>query len=40
MLLPADVAKGVLFFATNEMISGAVLDYEQFPFNAPADWII
>jgi len=37
MLLPADVAKGVLFFATNELISGAVLDYEQFPFGAPAD---
>jgi NAD(P)-dependent dehydrogenase (short-subunit alcohol dehydrogenase family) len=40
MLLPADVAKGVLFFATNEMISGAILDYEQFPFNAPPDSII
>jgi len=37
LLLPADVAKGVLFFATNEMISGAVLDFEQFPFDAPAD---
>ena len=37
LLLPADVAKGVLFFATNEMISGAVLDFEQFPFDAPAE---
>jgi len=37
MLLPADVARGVLFFATNELISGAVLDYEQFPFGAPID---
>ncbi len=37
LLLPADVAKGVLFFATNEMISGAVLNFEQFPVDAPAD---
>src|ERR1019366_9886014 len=37
LLLPADVAKGVLFFVTNEMISGAVLDFEQFPFDAPAE---
>ena len=37
LLVPADVAKGVLFFATNEMISGAVLDFEQFPFDAPPD---
>ena len=37
MLLPADVAKAVLFFATNELISGAVLDYEQIPFGAPAE---
>jgi NAD(P)-dependent dehydrogenase (short-subunit alcohol dehydrogenase family) len=37
MLLPADVAQAVLFFATNELISGAVLDYEQMPFGAPPD---
>ena len=37
LLLPADVANGVLFFATNEMISGAVLNFEQHPFDAPAD---
>jgi NAD(P)-dependent dehydrogenase (short-subunit alcohol dehydrogenase family) len=37
MLLPADIANAVLFFATNELISGAVLDYEQLPFGAPAD---
>ena len=37
LLLPADVAKGVLFFVTNDMISGAVLDFEQVPFDAPAD---
>jgi hypothetical protein len=37
MLEPADVANGVLFFATNELVSGAVLDYEQRPFGAPSD---
>jgi NAD(P)-dependent dehydrogenase (short-subunit alcohol dehydrogenase family) len=37
MLTPADIANAVLFFATNELISGAVLDYEQLPFGAPAD---
>lgn len=37
LLLPADVAKGVLFLVTNEMISGAVLDFEQVPFDAPAE---
>jgi NAD(P)-dependent dehydrogenase (short-subunit alcohol dehydrogenase family) len=29
MLEPADIAKGALFFATNDMVTGAVLDYEQ-----------
>lgn len=37
MLLPEDIAQAALFFATNELISGAVLDYEQLPFGAPAD---
>jgi len=37
MLLPSDVAEAVLFFATNELISGTVLDYEQMPFGAPPD---
>jgi NAD(P)-dependent dehydrogenase (short-subunit alcohol dehydrogenase family) len=37
LLLPADIANAVLFFATNELISGAVLDYEQLPFGAPSD---
>jgi NAD(P)-dependent dehydrogenase (short-subunit alcohol dehydrogenase family) len=37
MLLPADIANAVLFFATNELISGAVLDYEQLPFDAPRE---
>jgi NAD(P)-dependent dehydrogenase (short-subunit alcohol dehydrogenase family) len=37
MIPPADIANAVLFFATNELISGAVLDYEQLPFGAPSD---
>jgi len=37
MLEPADIARAVLFLATNEMISGAVLDCEQQPFNAPEE---
>jgi NAD(P)-dependent dehydrogenase (short-subunit alcohol dehydrogenase family) len=37
MLVPEDIANAALFFATNELISGAVLDYEQLPFGAPAD---
>ena len=36
MLEPADIARAVLYFATDELISGAVLDYEQHPFNAPS----
>ncbi len=37
MLEPADIARAVLFFATNDLVSGAVLDYEQLPFGAPSD---
>jgi len=40
MLLPADVADAVLFFVTNELVSGAILDFEQFPFGAPADMAV
>ena len=29
MLSPADIANAALFFATNELVTGAVLDYEQ-----------
>jgi len=35
MLTPTDLGQAVVFFATNEMISGSVLDYEQYPFAAP-----
>jgi len=31
MLAPADIARAALFFARNELVSGAVLDYEQMP---------
>jgi NAD(P)-dependent dehydrogenase (short-subunit alcohol dehydrogenase family) len=37
LLLPGDIANAALFFATNELISGAILDYEQLPFNAPVE---
>jgi len=37
MIVPDDIANAVLFFATNELISGAVLDYEQLPWGAPVD---
>jgi hypothetical protein len=37
MLLPEDIANAALFFATNELISGAVLDFEQLPFGVPPD---
>jgi hypothetical protein len=36
MILPADIANATLFFASNELISGAILDYEQMPFGAPS----
>ena len=31
MLAPEDIARAALFFARNELVSGAVLDYEQMP---------
>jgi NAD(P)-dependent dehydrogenase (short-subunit alcohol dehydrogenase family) len=37
MLTPEDIAQAALFFATNELITGAVLDYEQTPVGAPPD---
>ena len=36
MILPADIANAALFFASNELISGAILEYEQMPFGAPS----
>lgn len=37
LLRPADIAEAVLFFACNEMITGAVLDYDQLPLHAPPE---
>jgi len=37
MLLPDDIARAALFFATNELITGAVLDYEQMVVGALPD---
>ncbi|HEX5482157.1 MAG TPA: oxidoreductase [Terriglobia bacterium] len=34
MLLPEDIGKAALFLATAELITGAVLDYEQMPVGA------
>jgi NAD(P)-dependent dehydrogenase (short-subunit alcohol dehydrogenase family) len=37
LLAPADIANAVLFFATNELITGAAIDFEQLPFGAPSE---
>ncbi len=37
MLLPGDIARAALFFATNDLITGAVLDYEQVTIGALQD---
>lgn len=34
MLLPEDIGRAALFLATSELITGAVLDYEQMPVGA------
>jgi len=36
LLLPADIANAALFFASNELLSGAILDYDQMPAGAPS----
>lgn len=37
MLSPEDIARAALFLATNELITGAVLDYEQTVIGAPRE---
>jgi NAD(P)-dependent dehydrogenase (short-subunit alcohol dehydrogenase family) len=37
MLRPEEIAQAALFFATNELLTGAVLDYDQTPVGAPPD---
>jgi len=36
LLLPADIANAALFFASNELLSGSILDYDQMPAGAPS----
>jgi NAD(P)-dependent dehydrogenase (short-subunit alcohol dehydrogenase family) len=40
LLLPADVANAVVYFASDEsaLVTGAVLDLEQYPVGAPPNW--
>ena len=40
LLLPQDVARAVLYFASDdsECVTGSVLDLEQYPVGAPPDW--
>ena len=35
LLSPEDIARAALFFATDPMITAAVLDYDQVPVGAP-----
>lgn len=37
LLSPEDIASAALFFATNELITGAVLDYDQVPVGVSPD---
>jgi len=36
LLLPADIAKAALFLASNELLNGAIIDYDQMPVGAPS----
>ena len=38
LLRPEDIAQAALFLATAELITGAVLDYDQVVIGAPRDW--
>ncbi|HLW79254.1 MAG TPA: SDR family oxidoreductase [Terriglobia bacterium] len=37
LIKPEEVARAALFFATNELVTGAVLEYEQVAIGAPQD---
>lgn len=37
LLLPEDIARASIFFATSELITGAILDYEQVVIGAPIE---
>jgi len=38
--MPADVANAVVYFASDDsaLVTGAVLDLEQYPVGAPPNW--
>ena len=36
LLLPADIANAALFLASNELLNGAIIDYDQMPVGAPS----
>jgi len=37
LITPEEIARAALFFATNELITGAVLDYDQIPVGMPVE---
>lgn len=37
MVMPADIARAAFFFAAAELVTGAVLDYEQIPVGSPSE---
>lgn len=37
LLTPEDIARAALFFAAAELVTGAILDYDQVPVGAPRD---
>jgi NAD(P)-dependent dehydrogenase (short-subunit alcohol dehydrogenase family) len=37
LITPEEIARAALFFATSELITGAVLDYDQIPVGLPAE---
>ena len=40
LLLPKDIALAALYFASDDaaMVTGSVLDFEQFPITGPDGW--
>ena len=37
LITPEEIARAALFFATNELVTGAVLDYDQIPVGMPVE---
>ena len=38
MLMPEDIARAAAYFATEECVTGTVMDIEQYPVGAPPNW--